>query len=113
MLNLLFIAQIFAFFSFGVGGSDLSIFFLIFVLVLSAFHFKLKKSNLLSYICIVGVSIIFLVHMELAIAKILASMILIYSIYSIASDRKKSLSVNTVFLFSIIWFGAVIATLGQ
>ena len=113
MLNFIVLLQLVAFFSFGIGASDLSIFFLAIVAFVFLFRLKLQKSDLSSLLCIVLVFTAFAMTLELSLAKLLASLILIMMIYSISSDTNYSLSTNTLFWFSIIWFIAVVATIIQ
>lgn len=113
MLNSLILVQLLAFFTFGLGQSDLSIFFLAAVVILYGAKLKLRKSEVSSLVCIVLILILYLVQQDTSLVKLLASMILILVVYSIANEPKYKLSTNTLILFTLIWFFAVIATLIQ
>lgn len=113
MLNTLLISQLFAFISFGVGNSDLSIFFLIFLVFIYLLQTKITTKELFSITCITIVAVLFIATWEISLAKLTASLILIMIVYSISENPKYQLSANVILAFSLIWWIGVVATMFQ
>lgn len=110
MVNLLFVTQVFSFLSFGIGQSDLSIIYFLFVSFIYLFRWRLRRSDLSSYFSIFLVFSVFLITLDVAFLKLFASIVFIFLFYSISVHSNSPLRVNTVLSFSILWFSAAALT---
>lgn len=111
MLNYILILQLIAFFSFGIGKSDLSLFYLGSLALLYFYSRRYSKNLISNTICLFTIFVCFLVIQENSLAKLIASLILIIIVYSISRDERYQLNVNVIFFFSLIWFSGTLLTI--